>query len=192
MAIRRWALGAFVFTVLLGITLSVPAFVAACVCGDLAEGDVVFDGTVVDSPNEAFLFPELSPPSSGVYTFAVSSVIRGNALDGRVFSGQGDCTRSFEVGATYRVHAQLSAPDQEASAPADARLATGQCLAGELLEGPPPLNRAVDWARSVPGALVLGIGLLMGIGLVGYLRFGRPSATLDRDQRRHGGNLGQP
>jgi hypothetical protein len=172
-SIRRGTLGAIVLVVLVWLTLSVPASVAACLCAGESPGDVVFTGTVVDSPN-AFsedLLRELFVAQPGVYTFDVESVTRGDPLDGRVYSGPGNCNSHFQVGATYRVHASEVGPGEEfPGIPPGVPLVTGMCMAGELLEPADPLIAIRALALSPPGMILIGgsLALLAAAGI--YLR----------------------
>lgn len=79
----------------------------------LTPGEVVFTGTVTDSPNCSFLLRDAFEGTADVFTFDVESVTRGDPMDGRVYtsSGHGGCGRVFELGATYRVHADVVDPD---------------------------------------------------------------------------------
>lgn len=162
---------------LIGLTLSAPTYVAACQCMGQAEGEVVFTGTVVDSPNGSVFFQELEIPKHGVYTFDVTSVTRGDARDGRVYSGPGNCASAFPVGATYLVHATLLRADQDWGNPPDVPLVTGMCMAGELLEPANPLIALRAMALSPMGMLGIlgGLALLAAIGI--YLRRRRQSPT---------------
>ena len=158
-AVRR-AIGLVV--VCAAVTLSVPASVAACLCGGESQGDVVFTGTVMDSPNGAILLPELFVSQPGVYTFDVQSVIRGDPLDGRVYSGHGSCNSFFELGATYRVHAWMAGPGEDyLGNPSDVPLATDMCMAGELLEPASPLIVIRAVALSPLGAILIISGLML-------------------------------
>ena len=174
--IRRASLGATLLLVLVVLTLRAPASVAACVCAEAADGDVVFTGTVTGSPNGFVLVPELWMPQTGVYTFDIESVTRGDPLDGRVYSGYGSCNSLFEVGGTYLVHAQMVDPaETQAGNPPDVPLLTHMCMANELLEPPPPPPAIIAWARSVPGVLVLGGGLVLVLVGASYLWYSRRS-----------------
>lgn len=176
--VRRGSLGAMMLLVLVVLTLRAPASVAACVCADAAEGDVVFTGKVTGSPNGFVLSPELFMPQTGVYTFDVESVTRGDPLDGRVYSGFGNCNSLFEVGGTYLVHAEVVDPaETRAGNPTDVPLLTNMCMANELLEPPPPPHAIVAWARSLPGVLVLGGGLFVVIVGASYLWYSRRTPT---------------
>jgi hypothetical protein len=177
-SIRRRALGAFVLVTLVGLRLGMPSSVAACLCAGESPGDVVFTGTVVGGPNDAIFLRDLAIPSAGVYTFDVRSAIRGDPRDGRVYSGPGDCTALFELGATYRVHARVMDPAEEYTGrPPDVPLLTGMCMAGELLEPPNPLVAINALAFSPPGTILIvgGLALVAAIGI--YLRRRRSTGT---------------
>jgi hypothetical protein len=173
---QRSAFGAVVLMALIGLTLGAPASVVACVCAGESEGDVVFTGKVVDSPNEHIMLHDIWVPNGGVYTFDVESVVYGDPLDGRVYSGPGNCNNFFEVGATYRVHAHVVEPGEESGNPPDVPLVTGLCMAGELLEPPAPLTAIGAWAVSLPGVLVLSAaGFALIVGSAAYLYWHRRS-----------------
>lgn len=166
---RASALSAIALLALVGLSMSAPVSVVACQCGELEEGDVVFTGTVVDSPNELTLLHDIRPADPGVYTFDVESVTRGDARDGRVSSGGATCEGSYEVGAKYRVHARHGPEDENGVS-----LAMGPCMvAPELMAPPAPLTALPYWALSLRGVLVLsvaGLALLLGIGAYLYWR----------------------
>lgn len=137
----------------------------ACLCGERAEGEVIFTGTVVDSPNGSVFFQELEYPKNGVYTFDVESVTRGDPLDGRVYSGPG-CGSSFLVGATYRVHAHMVAADADwMGNSADVPLAASMCMAGEFLEPASPLIAISAMALSPQGMIVIVGGMAMAAAI---------------------------
>jgi hypothetical protein len=177
--IRRRAFGALALMTLVALRLSMPAPAAACLCAGESPGDVVFTGMVVDSPNEPIFLRDLFIPSAGVYTFDVQSVIRGDPRDGRVYSGPGNCTGFFELGANYRVHARMmDATEEYTGRPPDVPLLTGMCMAGELLEPPNPLVAINALAFSPPGMILIvgGLALVATIGI--YLR--RRRSTTNR------------
>ena len=164
---RHGAFGAAVVMALLGLWLSAPTYVVACLCGGQEQGEVVFTGTVKDSPNGAVFFQEYEIPKNGVYTFEVESVTRGDPLDGRVYSGMGNCGGFFLVGGTYRVHADRMAADQDwMGNPPDVPLATSTCMAGELLEPPSPLI-AIGAMAVTPQGLIVIVGGLVLVAVAG-------------------------
>ena len=173
-SIRRRALRAIVLITLVGLSLSAPARVAACQCISQSAGDVVFTGTVVDSPNGSIFFSELEVPRPGVYTFDVESVTRGDPLDGRVFSGPGNCNSAFHLGAKYRVHARAVDPgDERAGNTSGVPLQTGPCMAGELIEAADPLIAIRAMAASRPGLILIGGSLAVLATAWLYLRYRR-------------------
>lgn len=177
-SVRRRVLRAIVLMTVVGLALSAPAHVAACTCLDELPGDVVFTGKVVDSPNGSIFFSELEVPQSGVYTFDVDSVTRGDPLDGRVFSGPGNCSSLFQLGATYRVHARVVDPGEEypwnrSGVP----LETNLCMAGELIEPADPLIAIRALAASPPGMILIGGSLAFLSAALIYLRRRRTSST---------------
>jgi hypothetical protein len=172
-------LGALVLAILIGLTLSAPASVAACICNPMSEGDVVFDGIVVDSPNDPGLLHDIMLiPGPGLYAFDVESVAHGDALDGRVHTGPGNCSSLFELGATYRIHARVAEPSEKyLGMPPGVSLTTNMCMANELREPPPPLLALGGWARSSQGLLVLGSGLFFVIVGASYLWYSRRTSN---------------
>ena len=157
----------------IGMSLAAPATVAACSCLGEGEGEVVFTGTVVDTPG----IGDVRVGSARVYTFDVEDVGRGDALDGRVYTADGphplpifmtSCTEAFELGARYRVHADMVRPDADyfGAAPG-VRLARNSCMAGEQL-GPPDPN-VVALSRS--GSAESRVFALAGVILVAGAAF---------------------
>jgi hypothetical protein len=162
-----------VLAILIGLTLSAPASVAACQCMGLDEGDVVFTGTVIDSPNELTLLHDIWVAQPGVYTFDVESVERGNAFDGRVHSSGATCESAYEVGATYRVHAR-NRPGDEGGSPTGVSLSMGPCMVtAQRVAAPAPLTALPYWALSFRGVLVLGAGLFFLMVGTAYLWYSR-------------------
>jgi hypothetical protein len=161
---------------LVALMLNVPASVLACQCMGLDEGDVVFTGTVVDSPNELAPLHDIWLPAAGVYTFDVESVERGESFDGRVSSGGATCESAYQVGATYRVHAHHAPMDRQQSA---ATLAMGSCTVRPELVAPAAFFTALPyWALSSNGLPWLGGGLLLAV-LAGAYRYSRRNGRLD-------------
>jgi hypothetical protein len=188
--VRRSALGAMVLMALVGLTLNAPSHVAACMCVPQEQGQVVFTGTVVDSPNGSVFFQEFEIPKNGVYTFDVESVTRGDALDGRVYTGPGNCASAFLVGATYRVHARMVAADEDwMRGPPDVPLATGMCMANELLEPANPLIALSAMALSPRGMILIVGGLAVAAAAAIYLRRRMSSHGFPRRRRRRGREL---
>ncbi len=162
---RRRLIGALLFVALCGVILGVPIRVAACQCMGLDRGDVVFTGTLVGSPNEPTLLHDIFLANSGVYTFDVESVERGDPLDGRAYSSGATCEAAYEVGATYRVHAR-----QTPTEPTGATLAMGPCMVpAEMVSPRPPLAAIPYWALSSTGVVVLGAGLFLAVAGGTYL-----------------------
>jgi hypothetical protein len=167
----RSALGGLVLMAIVGVTLSTPPPLAACQCMGQNSGDVVFTGTVVDSPNELSLLHDVFLANPGVYTFDVESVERGDALDGRVYSGGATCESAYQVGATYRVHASHTSDDHVRGSAPGVSLAIGSCMVGpELLAPQTPLTALPYWALSSQGLPVLSItGFAVLLGIAAYV-----------------------
>lgn len=177
---RPSALTAIVVLALAGLSLSAPTPVVACQCMGLDRGDVVFTGTVVDSPNELTPLHDIWLAKPGVYTFDVESVERGDALDGRVYSSGATCESAYQVGATYRVHARDISRDQDSGGPAGVSLAMGPCMVNAEMVAPAATFAAIPyWALSTSGVLVLGSGLFLA--LVG----GASVWHVRRERQRH-------
>jgi hypothetical protein len=163
--------------------LSAPTSVLACLCGELEEGDVVFTGTVVDSPNELTLLHDIWLANSGVYTFDVESVERGDALDGRVHSSGATCESAYQVGARYRVHARHIPRDQDSGVPTDVSLAMGPCMVhAEMVAFPASIAAIPYWALSSTGVLVLGSGLFLALVGGAYLWYSRRERQNQRSE----------
>lgn len=179
--LRPSILSAIALLSILWLALSAPANVMACQCMGREEGDVVFTGTVTDSPNELSLLHDVFLANSGVYTFDVESVQRGEAFDGRVHSGGRTCESAYQVGATYRVHAGYVPDESGEGNSAGVSLAIGPCMvAPELLAPQTPLTAFPYWALSSGGVLALSagaLGLVIGIAAFAYWR-------ADRDVRQ--------
>jgi len=171
---RPSALSAIALLALVGLSMSAPTSVVACLCGDLDEGDVIFTGRIVDSPNELTLLHDIWLANRGVYTFDVESVERGDALDGRVHSSGATCESAYQVGARYRVHARHIPRDQDSGIPTDVSLAMGPCMVHAEMLAPFATFAAIPyWALSSSGVLVLGSGLFFAMVGTAYLWYSR-------------------
>ena len=165
---RALALAITASLVLVVSSFAIPQSAAACTCGGESEGDVVFIGQVVDDPNPDSIFGRMFDGLAGVYTFAVKAVARGDALDGRVYTSQGygGCGVTFELGATYEVHAQVVDPDADyLGEPPGVPLVTGDCMRGGLVE-PAGLAFVVGSLATTPEGLAIGAVLLAAVGTV--------------------------
>jgi LPXTG-motif cell wall-anchored protein len=180
--LRRMAFGAVVALVVAFYALVVPQVVVACLCSHVDRGDVVFIGTVTDSPNRSILLRDVFEGAAGVYTFDVDSVTRGDPKDGRVYTpaGFGGCGRVFELGATYRVHAEVVTPDDQllGRRPGVA-LATGTCMEGELLDPPDQVVafQSLIFTPQGIGLMAVGLGLVAGTGIYARRRRRSSEAT---------------
>ena len=157
--LRRYGLVAVFALALIGLGLTAPAFVAACLCaGELPDqiaygpDHVVFEGTVIagtELPARDVPGPGRSPDPGTevyqggfVYTFDVHEVVHGDPGDGRVYTPgwSGSCGREFQLGAPYRVYAEVVDPDARwIGGTPTVPLATGLCSGGEQLGPPNPL-----------------------------------------------------
>lgn len=180
-SLHRVALHVLLLIALVAATLSTPSTAAACQCMGRLPGDVVFTGTVIDSPNELGLFHDVFA-NAGVYTFDVLSVERGEVFDGRVYSGGLTCESAYQVGATYRMHAGDVAEGSD-WIPSDVSLAIGSCMTqAELIAPRTPLTAFPHWLLSSEGVQVLavvGLALLVTIGV--YLSWRRSSRPAEAD-----------
>jgi len=182
---RPSALSAIALLALVGLSLSAPTSVVACLCMGLEEGDVIFTGEIVDSPNELSLLHDIFLANPGVYTFDVESVERGDALDGRVHSSGATCESAYQVGAKYRVHARHMPADENSGSPAGVSLAMGPCMVhAEMVAFPASFAAIPYWALSSSGVLVLGSGLFLAIAGGGYLWYARRESRLARPDSR--------
>ena len=144
----------------LAVALAMPGKVAACTCGELVDGSVVFTGSATGGPVGGTF-----GPTAGVYQFAVDGVTHGDPGDGRVFTPFpfGGCGRTFEIGARYEVHARVVDPDavyRPSGLIPRARLTTTSCMAGGLLAPAPSSSwQPLPAAGVVAGLAVLGAGI---------------------------------
>ena len=181
---------AAVAAVAIGMTVAAPAPVAACSCLGEGEGEVVFTGTVVDTPGVG----DVRAGSARVYTFDVEDVVRGEALDGRVYTAHGpdplpifmsSCTEVFELGARYRVHADVVRPDADyfGAAPG-VPLARNSCMAGEQLGPPDPNVVALSRSGSAESRVFALAGLVLVVGAAFVLGRGALAGTQSQANRR--------
>jgi hypothetical protein len=118
-----------------------------------------------------------------------------DALDGRVYTGPGNGRvhrpgSAFLVGATYRVHARMVAADEDwMRGPPDVPLATGMCMANELLEPANPLIALSAMALSPRGMILIVGGLAVAAAAAIYLRRRMSSHGFPRRRRRRGREL---
>lgn len=173
---RKYGLVAVFLLALLGLTLTAPTSVAACLCGAvppdervLGPDDVVFTGTAIGAaPRRGNL------ADSMIYTFAVENVEHGDPRDGRVYvrsRQSGACGLEMHLGASYLVDAQVVDPDapfmQEAPT---VPLVTGLCSGTAQLSPPNPLFMVR--ALGTPGLVVAlgGLALVAGAGVYAWRR----------------------
>jgi hypothetical protein len=172
------------------VALSVVAFLAsaaaACTCaGSARPGAVVFTGTVVDTPEDFAL--ELFSGSAGVFTFDIESVTRGDPGDGRVFTGYGfgGCGWTYQLGATYLVHAAIVEPDGEwLGLRPGVPLATDSCMQGAQVAPAWPGSVIGAWLGRPPVALG-AVGVLMALAAVYLVVRGRQRHATTPSEEPH-------
>lgn len=166
--LRRYGLVAVFTLAVIGLGLTAPASVAACLCAgelpdEVAYGPdyVVFEGTVTAGT-------ELPERVGFVYTFDVHEVVHGDPGDGRVYTPgwSGSCGREFQLGAPYRVNAEVVDPDERwIGGTPTVPLATGLCSGGEQLGPSNPLIALTGLGIGDLAGGVIVLGLVAGLGV---------------------------